>query len=168
MKQTKFVRKLLSAGVLSLAFGTIGVQVARAQRAIPLLDIECIRTSGSNDRIYDNTKSISVNKQFETAIMYMSDEAAYTCKLPPARSAFLRLEYAIPDTGRGQIQMDIYLDGNLVDSGVATAGKTGTLLVDLTNGRSLAIENSCISSSCGYVYFFKAEIEVVTSPGGRQ
>jgi len=167
MKQTKFVRKLLSVGVLSLALGTLGVQVARAQRAIPLLDLDCIRTSNVSNLMKSSSADISVDKQFNTAIMRMDDYAAYTCKLPASRSAFLRLEYAIPDNSRGQVQMDIYLDGNLVDSGVATAGKTGTLLVDITNGRSLAIENSCVSSSCRYVYFFKAEIEVVTSPGGR-
>lgn len=165
MKQTKFVRKLLSVGALSLALGTLGVQVARAQRAIPLVELDCINTGGSSWS--EGSRNISVGKRFYTAILRMSDSLAFTCKLPTSSSAFLRLEYAIRDDSRGQVQMDIYLDGNLVDSGVASVGKVGTLMVDLTNGRSLAIENSCVSSSCGTVYFLKAEIEVVTSPGNR-
>lgn len=64
------------------------------------------------------------------------------------------------------------LDGNQVASRVASPGQTGTLAVDITNGKSLAIETSCVRArGCEYmnfIYFFKAQIEFSpTSPGRR-
>ncbi|MEG4288525.1 hypothetical protein Q5692_07580 [Microcoleus sp. C2C3] len=67
-------------------------------------------------------------------------EASWTCKLPGGRAS-LRLEYGVDD--RDEIsppKIEVYVDGNQVASQVGKPGKINRMLVDVSNGKSLALE----------------------------
>jgi len=170
MRKVKFFTKFISVGMLCLTLETLGIQVAQAQRPVFLLDLTCVDRDGDYRR---NSRDISVGREIYTSVMSINPHSAFTCKLPTANSASLRLEYGMSDTHSNSAPVTItaYLDGNEVASKTAAPGKTGTLLVDISKGKSLAIETACArASNCGSpVYFFKAQIEpAAASPGRRQ
>ena len=177
MKKVKFFTKFISVGMLSLILGTLGEQVALAQRPIFLLDLTCIRTS-NRSRAFNpfnrRSQDIVVGREIHTSVMRAYPNVAMTCKLPAASSTSLRLEYGMSDTDRNSapVKIDAYLDGNQIASRTASPGQRGTMLVDISQGKNLSIETSCArASNCGsaYVYFFKAQIEpAAASPGRRQ
>jgi len=169
MKRVRWLSGLFAAGVLSFTLATVGAQVAQAQRPIPFLELQCVRRSGGWG---SNQQDISVGRQIYTAILYIKPDTAFTCRLPGG-PASLRLEFAIPDTSDAPpVRIDVYVDGNQVASRTGDRGKVNTMLVDISNGKSLAVEVFCAratncSSSNAY-YFMKAQIEPgARSPGGR-
>jgi hypothetical protein len=173
MRKVKFFTKFIPVGMLCLILGTLGEQVALAQRPIFLLDLTCIKTSGY--RAFNRrSQDIVVGREIYTSIMRAYPDVAMTCKLPAASSTSLRLEYGMSDTNRNSapVKIDAYLDGNQIASRTASPGQRGTMLVDISQGKNLSIETSCArASNCGraYVYFFKAQIEpAAASPGRRQ
>jgi hypothetical protein len=173
MRKVKSLTKFISVGMLGLILGTLGEQVALAQRPIFLLDLTCIKTDNSTWGFLRQSQDIVVGREIHTSIIRSASNAAMTCKLPEASSAFLRLEYGMSDTdsNRAPVKIDAYLDGNQIASRTASPGQRGTMLVDISQGKSLSIETSCArASNCGAsVYFFKAQIEpAAASPGRRQ
>jgi hypothetical protein len=96
-------------------------------------------------------------------------EAGWTCRLPGGRAS-LRLEYGVDD--QSEIlppKIDVYVDGNQVASQVGKPGRINTMLVDISNGRSLSLDISCSTAkNCnqGNYHFFKFQIEPgASSPG---
>lgn len=169
MKRVRLLSWLLSAGVLSFSLATVGAQVALAQRPIFLLDLTCVnRGEGQYQKLNED---ISVGKELYTAVMRVWPNAAFTCRLPGG-TASLRLEYGMSDTavGNAPITITVYLDGNQRESKTAYPGQTGTLLVDVSNSKSLAIETACArATNCNAtIRLFKAQIEPgARSPGSR-
>jgi hypothetical protein len=167
MKRVRWLSGLFSAGVLSFTLATVGAQVAKAQRPIPLLDLQCVKRSGNwgSDKI-----DISVGRQIYTTILYINPDTAITCRLPGG-PASLRLEFAIPDTSNAPpVRIDVYVDGNQIASRTGDRGKVNTMLVDISNGKSLAVEVFCARATNCYksYWFMKAQIEPgASSPGGR-
>jgi hypothetical protein len=158
--------------MLSLILGTLGEQVALAQRPILLLDLTCIKTSNSVWGFNRQSQDIVVGREIYTSIMKSVSDAAMTCKLPTASSASLRLEYGMSDTDsdRAPVKIDVYLDGNQIASRTASPGQRGTMLVNISQGKNLSLETSCArASNCpASVYFFKAQIEPTAESPGRQ
>ena len=145
MKRVRWLSGLFSAGVLSFTLATVGAQVAQAQRPIHVLDLQCLVTGGYLDNRgnlqYVNRRptDISISRQLYTSIMSVR-EASWTCKLPGGRAS-LRLEYGVDD--RDEIsppKIEVYVDGNQVASQVGKPGKINRMLVDVSNGKSLALE----------------------------
>ena len=176
MKRVRWLSGLLSAGVLSFTLATVGAQVAQAQRPIHILDLQCLVTGGYLDNRgnlqYVNRRptDISIGRQLYTSIMSVR-EASWTCKLPGGRAS-LRLEYGVDD--RDEIsppKIEVYVDGNQVASQVGKPGRINTMLVDVSNGKSLALEISCSTEKrCNYrsYHFFKFNLEPgASSPGSR-
>ncbi len=176
MKRVRWLSGLLSAGVLSFSLATVGAQVAQAQRPIHILDLQCLVTGGYLDNRgnlqYVNRRptDISIGRQLYTSIMSVR-EASWTCKLPGGRAS-LRLEYGVDD--RDEIsppKIEVYVDGNQVASQVGKPGRINTMLVDVSNGKSLALEISCSTEKrCNYrsYHFFKFNLEPgASSPGSR-
>jgi len=168
MKRVRWLSGLLSAGMLSFTLATVGAQVAQAQRPIPLEDLQCVNRSG-NWRTHK--QDISVGRQIYTTVLYINPDTALTCRLPGG-PASLRLEFAIPDDKeRAPIKIDVYVDGNQVASRIGDKGKVHTMFVDVSNGKSLALEVSCArATNCRdwAYYFMKAQLEPgARSPGGR-
>jgi hypothetical protein len=167
MKRVRWLSGLLSAGVLSFTLATVGAQVAQAQRPIPLADLPCVKRSGDwgCDKI-----DISVGRQIYTTILYINADTAITCRLPGG-PASLRLEFAIPDTSNAPpVRIDVYVDGNQIASRTGDRGKVNTMLVDISNGKSLAVEVFCARATNCYksYWFMKAQIEPgASSPGSR-
>ena len=167
MKRVRWLSGLLSAGVLSFSLATVGAQVAQAQRPIPLLDLQCVRRSGGWS---SNKRDISVGRQIYTTVLYISPDTTLTCRLPGG-PATLRLEFAIPDTSDAPpARIDVYVDGNQVASQTGDRGKVNTMLVNINNGKSLAVEVFCArATNCSDVYhFMKAQIEPGASSPGRR
>jgi hypothetical protein len=169
MKRDRWLSGLLSAGVLSFSLATVGAQVAQAQRPINILDLTCVnRGSGQYQKV---SEDISVGRELYTAVLRVWPNAAFTCRLPGG-SASLRLEYGMSDTavGMAPITITVYLDGNQLDSKTASPGQVGTLLVNVSGGKSLAIETACArATNCeATLRLFKAQIEPGTrSPGSK-
>jgi hypothetical protein len=68
-------------------------------------------------------------------------------------------------------KIDVYVDGNQVASQVGKPGRINTMLVDISNGKSLSLEISCSTAkNCNRrpYHFFKFQIEPgASSPGSR-
>lgn len=176
MKRVRWLSGLLSAGVLSFTLGTVGAQVAQAQRPIHILDLQCLVTGGYLDNrgylqsFERKPTDLVIGRQIYTSIMSVS-EASWTCKLPGGRAS-LRLEYGVDD--RSEIsppKIDVYVDGNQVASQVGKPGRINTMLVDISNGKSLSIDIFCSTEkNCNRrrYHFFKFQIEPgASSPGSR-
>ncbi|TAG85713.1 MAG: hypothetical protein EAZ09_11670 [Oscillatoriales cyanobacterium] len=167
MKRDRWLSGLFLAGMLCVMLGTVGAQVAQAQRPIPLEDLQCVKRSGSWS---SDKRDISVGRQIYTTVLYISPDTAITCRLPGG-PASLRLEFAIPDTDNSPpARIDVYVDGNQVASRTGDRGKVHTMLVNISNGKSLAIEVFCArATNCRYAYFFmKAQVEPgASSPGSK-
>ena len=169
MKRVRWLSGLFSAGVLSFTLATIGAQVAQAQRPIVLADLQCVQRSGywKSDQ-----RDISVGREIYTTVLYIQNGTAITCRLPGG-PASLRLEFAIPDTENSPpARIDVYVDGNQVASRTGDRGKVNTMLVDISNGKSLAVEVFCArATNCQSFtpyYFMKAQIEPGASSPGRR
>jgi hypothetical protein len=176
MKRVRWLSGLFSAGVLSFTLATVGAQVAQAQRPIHILDLQCLVTRGrltlshpgGLSDLYRGPTDLSIGRQLHTSIMKVR-EAGWTCRLPGGRAS-LRLEYGVDD--QSEIlppKIDVYVDGNQVASQVGKPGRINTMLVDISNGRSLSLEISCSTAkNCnqGNYHFFKFQIEPgASSPG---
>jgi len=176
MKRVRWLSGLFSAGVLSFTLATVGAQVAQAQRPIHILDLQCLVTRGKMNLshpgglfdLYRGPTDLSIGRQLHTSIMKVR-EAGWTCRLPGGRAS-LRLEYGVDD--QSEIlppKIDVYVDGNQVASQVGKPGRINTMLVDISNGRSLSLEISCSTAkNCGdrNYHFFKFQIEPgASSPG---
>ncbi|WP_333436616.1 hypothetical protein [Microcoleus sp. D2_18a_D3] len=180
MKRVRWLSGLFLAGMLCVMLGTIGAQVAQAQRPIHILDLQCLvtkgtlavggRNSGGLADLYKGPTDISIGRQLYTSIMTVR-QASWTCKLPGGRAS-LRLEYGVDD--RDEIsppKIEVYVDGNQVASQVGKPGRINTMLADISNGKSLALEISCSTAkNCDRrpYHFFKFQIEPgASSPGSR-
>jgi hypothetical protein len=178
MKRDRWLSGLFSAGVLSFSLATVGAQVAQAQRPIHILDLQCLVTRGirlnSSDgplsRLYRGPTDLSIGRQLYTSIMQVR-EAGWTCKLPGGRAS-LRLEYGVSDQDEiSPPKIEVYVDGNQVASQVGKLGRINTMLVDVSNGKSLSLEISCSTAkNCNQrsYHFFKFNLEPgASSPGSR-
>ncbi len=176
MKRVRWLSGLFSAGVLSFTLATVGAQVAQAQRPIHILDLQCLVTGGYLDNrgylqsFERKPTDLVIGRQIYTSIMSVS-EASWTCKLPGGRAS-LRLEYGVDD--RSEIsppKIDVYVDGNQVASQVGKPGRINTMLVDISNGKSLSLDIFCSTEkNCNRrrYHFFKFQIEPgASSPGSR-
>lgn len=96
-------------------------------------------------------------------------EASWTCKLPGGRAS-LRLEYGVGDSDEiSPPKIDVYVDGNQVASQVGKVGRINTMLVDVSNGKSLSLDISCSTAkNCNNrnYHFFKFQlVPGASSPG---
>ena len=154
MKRVRWLSGLFSAGVLSFTLATVGAQVAQAQREIYIFELNCVRRWNS---YYDtNKKDVSIAREIYTSILE-AQPLGITCRLPGG-PASLRIEYGVSDRdSKPPAKIDVYVDGNQVASPVGKAGQVNSVLVDVSNGKSLAIDVSCSrATNCdnGLYYFF--------------
>ena len=154
MKRVRWLSGLFSAGVLSFTLATVGAQVAQAQREIYIFELNCVRRWNS---YYDtNQKDVSIAREIYTSILE-AQPLGITCRLPGG-PASLRIEYGVSDRdSKPPAKIDVYVDGNQVASPVGKAGQVNSVLVDVSNGKSLAIDVSCSrATNCdnGLYYFF--------------
>ncbi len=174
MKRVRWLSGLLSAGVLSFSLATVGAQVAQAQREIYIFELNCVtRWSGSywsQSSYWTESTDVSIARQIYTSIL-KTTPFGLTCRLPGG-PASLRIEYGVSDRDSAPpAKIDVYVDGNQVASQVGKAGQVNTMLVDVSNGKSLALDISCSrATNCqrGYYYFFWFHlIPGASSPGKR-
>ncbi|MCC3411407.1 MAG: hypothetical protein JGK24_17630 [Microcoleus sp. PH2017_29_MFU_D_A] len=167
MKRDRWLSGLFLAGMLCVMLGTFGAQVAQAQRPIPLEDLQCVKRSG---RWGADKQDISVGRQIYTTVLYIDPDTTMTCRLPGG-PATLRFEFAIPDTSNAPpARIDVYVDGNQVASRTGDRGKVHTMLVNVSNGKSLAVEVFCARATNCYksYWFMKAQLEPgASSPGSK-
>ncbi len=176
MKRVRWLSGLFSAGMLSFTLATVGAQVAQAQRPIFLLDLQCLVTGGYVSNwgrimgLHIGPTDISIGRQIYTSIMYVYS-AGWTCKLPGGRAS-VRIEYGVSDQSEiSPPKIEVYVDGNQVGSEVGKPGRINTMLVDVSNGKSLSIDISCSTErNCNQrsYHFFKFNLEPgASSPGSR-
>ncbi len=171
MKKFPSVRRWLSMGMLSAMLGTAMPPVAQAQRPIYLLDLECVTVWHSfSTRPFREGSDISIGRELYTSIM-KTNPVGITCRLPGGPGT-LEIQYGVPDTSRlPPALIQVYVDGSEVARQEGEQGKISTLLVDVSNGRSLAIDINCARkdncSASGY-HFFKFHLNPgASSPGSR-
>lgn len=172
MKRVRWLSGLFSAGVLSFTLATVGAQVPLAQRPIHIFELSCVGRWGRSPSVEQT--DVSIGKELYTSILKV-DTVGYTCKLPGG-PASLRIEYGVRDQdSKPPAKIDVYVDGNQVASQVGKEGRVNTMLVDVSNGKSLAIDINCSrATNCGdpfnngFYYFFSFHlIPGASSPGSR-
>ena len=173
MKKFPSVRRWLSMGMLSAMLGTAMPPAAQAQRPIYILDLECVYAWTS--RIFgvipfSDGADVSIGRELYTSIM-SAYPGGITCKLPGG-PATLEIQYGVPDTSRlPPAIIQVYVDGSEVARHEGESGKINTFLVDVSNGRSLAIDLNCSrKDNCGSgdYHFFKFHLNPgASSPGSR-
>ena len=170
MKRVRWLSGLFSAGVLSFTLATVGAQVAQAQRPIFLLELNCVKRWGESYQ--EQSRDVSIGREIYTSrLLIWLSGAGWTCRLPGGRAS-LRIEYGVSDQdSKPPAQIDVYVDGNQVASQVGKAGQVNTMLVDVSNGKSLAIDISCSrATNCytgAYYFFWLAIVPGASSPGSR-
>ncbi|MBZ8179302.1 MAG: hypothetical protein SAL07_18230 [Oscillatoria sp. PMC 1051.18] len=167
MKATRFFRQFTSAVLLSLIAGTLG-NVALAQPEQPvrrafLLHLPCADGDGkSYNNFRRSNAEISVNREYYEAVMEVKPGGEMSCGLRTDTPATLELEFGMRDSDRGSapVIVTLFLDGFQIDSQTVAPGQTRSILADVTNVRSIAIETACTKPiNCGSpVYFTKAEL----------
>lgn len=173
MKRVRWLSSLLLRGMLSFTLLTVGIKAVQAQRAIPSSDMNC-QVQGWWRQIQED---IVVSREIYTSILRIYPGTSLTCQLPGGQAS-LRLEFVIPET-KAPIKVDIYVDGNQVASRTGENGRVHTMLVDVSNGKSLSLDIDCAqATNCiehgglrnimdGY-NFIKFQIEPgPSSPGSR-
>ncbi|HAO12899.1 MAG TPA: hypothetical protein DCQ51_17440 [Planktothrix sp. UBA8407] len=141
MKRVRWLSGVLSLGMLSFTLATVGTQVAHAQRAIPWSDMNCqVQGWWRNLR-----EDIVIGRELYTSVLRIYPGTSLTCKLPGGQAS-LRLEFVIPET-KAPIQLDVYVDGNQVASRTGKNGKLHTMLVDVSNGKSLSLDIDCAEAT---------------------
>jgi len=169
MKKFPSVRQWLSVGMLSAMLGTAMPPAAQAQRPIFIFDLSCVDVWGRSHQI--DGKDISIGRELYTSIMYMRP-FGITCRLPGGLGT-LEIQYGVPDTSRTPPAIiQVYVDGSEVARHEGESGKINTLLVDVSNGQSLAIDINCSrKDDCGnsaFYHFFKFHLNPgASSPGSR-
>lgn len=166
----RFVSKLVAAGMLSLAIGTLGVQVARAQRPVFLLEQQCVNVGGGYWGGID--KVIHVGGQLYQSVMQMypvsyDRPATMVCRTTPfgeaPRFQTLNLEFGKASSAAGSpVVVTVWLDGNQVASQAVAAGEVKSLVVNVAQARNIALQTSCLNSencSQDMAWFFKAQLE---------
>ncbi|MEG4486191.1 hypothetical protein [Microcoleus sp. D2_18a_B4] len=171
MKRVRWLSGLLSAGVLSFSLATVGAQVAQAQRPIFLLELNCVHRGFPNYQ--EQARDVSIGREIYTSrlLIWASNGAGWTCQLPGG-PASLRIEYGVADgDGLPPAKIDVYVDGNQVASQVGKDGRVNTMLVDVSNGKSVAVDIYCSrATNCSnkwYYFFWLAIIPGAGSPGSR-
>ncbi len=167
MKKFPSVRRWLSMGMLSAMLGTAMPPAAQAQRPIFIFDLSCVYVWGSS---YGRSSGadISIGRELYTSIM-----SAYpfgiTCRLPGGPGT-VEIQYGVPDTSSAPPALiQVYVDGSEVARQEGEQGKVSTFLVDVSNGRSLAIDIKCSrKENCSAYHFFKFHLNPgASSPGSR-
>ncbi len=169
MKKFPSVRRWLSMGMLSAMLGTAMPPAAQAQRPIYLLDLECVTVWRSSWALSSGA-DISIGRELYTSIM-RTTPVGITCRLPGGPGT-VEIQYGVPDTSRlPPALIQVYVDGSEVARQEGEQGKISTLLVDVSNGRSLAIDINCSrKENCGsYAYhFLRFHLNPgASSPGSR-
>jgi hypothetical protein len=125
-----------------------------------------------------NTTDVSVGREIYTSLMIMESwsadrPASMTCRIQASSPATLLLQFGMRDNDIGSSPsiVDVYVDGNPgkpTGRQIVSPGQVRELKVDISNGKSLAVETTCTrASKCNTVYFFKAELTGAQSPGAR-
>lgn len=168
MKRVRWLSGLLSAGVLSFTLATVGAQVAQAQRPIYVFELNCVKRWGDN--YLNQSRDVSIGREIYTSGMQIYT-GGWTCRLPGGRAS-LRIEYGVSDQDKNPpAKIEVYVDGNQVASHTGKEGIVNTMMVDVSNGKSLAIDINCArATNCGYApyyFFWFAIIPGAGSPGSR-
>lgn len=155
-------------GMLSAMLGTAMPPAAQAQRPIFIFDLSCVRIWGVNHLYYDGS-DISIGRELYTSIM-TAFPLGITCRLPGGPGT-IEIQYGVPDTSKQPPALiQVYVDGSEVARHEGEEGKVNTFLVDVSNGRSLAIDINCSrKENCnGRYHFFKFHLNPgASSPGSR-
>jgi hypothetical protein len=168
----------------------IGIQSVFAQSAqsnpIFLADLPCIEKKGN--LWATGKKDVVLNREIYTSLMNSGrsrdrrgtiEDSEFACNLPNAKNAELDLELGIPSTESGPFLLTFYLNGNQIVSEKVFPGRVTVIKQPLTDradvpyqidGTStLGVKTTCLRvSGCGLIRFFKANLNVVNSPGARK
>jgi hypothetical protein len=169
-------RSKVSVIIISLILGQMsGVQEAIA-RPVKINKLPCMVTSNTGSYWNNDAASeIVLKREIYTSVFDIYVGRDIACKLPAAQDAYLDLQLAIPSNEFGSARIDFYLNGSLVKSLQVEPGKVISAKIPLTGRseisyavggrRTLGIETSCLSSSCGYIRSIRGNLEIRQSPG---
>ena len=171
MKKFPSVRRWLSVGMLSAMLGTAMPPAAQAQRPIYLRDLECVTVWQGYTNIFTSGADISIGRELYTSFM-STGPVGITCRLPGGPGT-VEIQYGVPDrSSKPPAIIQVYVDGSEVARQEGESGKINTLLVDVSNGQSLAIDINCSrQENCRdhqRYHFFKFHLNPgASSPGSR-
>jgi len=144
-----------------------------------LLSTQCTTKTGTGASVYIHDKDVSINRQLFTSPFSMGSvfgswksPALLTCQINSQDSvnkfSNLLLEFGREDndekgylSGHGQTIINLYLDGEKVNSKFISSGEKGKFNYNIAKVSSLAIEVVCKNKStgCEPIYFTRAEVK---------
>lgn len=175
----KLIRKFAAIGTICLVFAGSACQVAQGQqRTTSLFSTGCVERGFAST---DNT-NISIGRELFTSIYKMGagsnpfneGGSGVTCRIRPGgsppRFKTLRLAFGMADDERskGVLEVNIYVDGVQVESRSIGQGNKALVLLDVSRASSIAIEIPWDKNSFGYIRFFQALLEPISSSPGRR
>jgi hypothetical protein len=163
-KKVRYFKRFISAGMMSLSLGILSGETAQAQFTTSLVDLTCVTTRAPyGDFAYRRySQDISIGREIYKTVMWVNSNSSFTCKLPATRAASLRLKFGIQDNDKDAAPtiIKIYLDGKEVMSQTAYPGKIEAALIDISKGKSLAIETNFARTSNRKVALFLTEAQI--------
>lgn len=184
MRKTKLISKIIVSAILLLALTPQGKPIAQeilpqtvppqatplqeTLPSVPLLRLKCVDTGvGSWAR---QNQDVVVGKAVYTSRMYMGPgdrSASMTCQLQPNNGGVtfqtLQLKFGMRDNDQGSpaATVNVYLDGNKVESRSVSPGQAASVLREnVSSANNLSIEVVCSNNSrlCSRVYFWEASL----------
>lgn len=167
MQKTKLITKVIAGAMLSFVMATCPL-VAQPQRPVSLLRAKCVNSGLGSARQYD--RNISIGKAVYTSRFYIgsgSRSASMTCRirrsddLPLFQTLNLGFGMRDNDTSSPPVIVNVYLDGQQVESRTVAPKQQESVLLDVSNATNVSIETVCSSKSvyCDRVYFYNASLE---------
>ncbi|MDJ0734468.1 MAG: hypothetical protein QNJ47_10415 [Nostocaceae cyanobacterium] len=169
MAKTPLISSIITSTLLISTFFTWGVKVAQAKRPISLLNARCVNSGIGSVR--EKKSDISIGKAVYTSRFSFGPgyrSAAMTCKIKPDKSPLpifqtLNLGFGMRDndTRSPSVEVNIYVDGQQVETRTVAPTQRANLSVNVSNASNIAIEAICSSQTqyCNRVYFFDADLE---------
>lgn len=169
-KKTKLISTIVASTVLFLTLAPQGKQNAQEAPMLSqfLLRRPCVNAGiGNWDR---RTEEVSVGKAVYKSRLFMGPgnrSASLTCRLQPNDAGVifqrLNLSFGMRDNDRGSpaVSVNVYLDGQRVQSRTVSPGQQASVSLDVTPTSNVAIEAICSSQGgkyCDRVYFWNADL----------
>ncbi|MBN3940277.1 MAG: hypothetical protein V7L21_13040 [Nostoc sp.] len=179
----KLKQAIISLSIPLMMWTVDSLHLKALANTVSLMSRDCVDTGGRHwNKI---SQDVSVGRELYTAMLYMSSHyidgfpnftSAFTCKIRNAGKGptpkTLKLVFGRSDADKAPADpiVSVFLKGNKAGQIIVPAGEVKTVILDVANVNSVALETACSSASenCPTVYFLEASLDMGSrNPGSR-
>lgn len=169
IRNYKLIKSLVLGIIVTSATLLANSTPIQARSVIPLLNAKCVSSGEGNVR--EQKQNVSIGKAVYTSLFFLGSgfrSAAMTCRIRPENRPnplfqTLNLGFGIRDNDAGSpnVQVNVFVDGQQVESRSIAPTQVQTLAVDVSQASNIAIEATCTSGVryCPRVHFFQANLQ---------